>query len=250
MKPINVDGQSSSPPPEEPMAPLPLGTRRSFGLRSKFVLFFSIILIVACSALSWYYVQERRDAIAHNLEQLGTILLTSVVHNEHFQYAGLVAEDRATLQQFIESLLAVEDVVYVVITGDDGTVLAQHGKGARLSSATLVRSADHPFYPDNRIAQQMFQSSNVTPRMTRLLTSDIVSDQFTGGETVYDFAMSVRRTAKTPIPFSELDQGSDNSSLIQAGSVSGVVQLGLTDARLNYELTTMVRNILLFTVLI
>ena len=104
------------------MAPMPLHAGHSIGLRAKFVLFFSLILAIACSALSWYYVEERRTAIAHNIQQLGTILLTSLVHNEHFRYAGLVGEDHETLQQFMEGLVAVQDVVYVVITRPDGTV--------------------------------------------------------------------------------------------------------------------------------
>ena len=179
------------------MAPMPLRASHSLGLRAKFVLFFSLILIIACSALSWYYVEERREAIAHNLQQLGTILLTSVVHNEHFRYAGLVAEDRATLQQFMEGLVAVEDVVYVVITRSDGTVLAQHTKGARQSSSSLVRSMDHPLYPEPQIAKQLFQSSSTTPLMTRISTlQHSSSNRFAWEEIVYDFAMPVLRTAK------------------------------------------------------
>ena len=119
------------------MAPMPLYVNRFLGLRTKFVLLFSLILVIACSTLSWYYVDERREAMTNNLQQLGTVLLTSVVHNEHFQYAGLVAEDRDSLQQFIEGLMAVQDVVYVVITRSDGTVLAQRTKGSRQSSAAL-----------------------------------------------------------------------------------------------------------------
>ena len=99
---------------------MPLPSNGLPNLRTKFVLFFSLILAIACSTLSWYYVEERRAAMADNLQQLGTILLTSVVRNDDFRYAGLVAEDRATLQQFIEGLVAVQDVVYVVITGSDG----------------------------------------------------------------------------------------------------------------------------------
>ena len=131
------------------MAPMPLPANRFLNLRTKFVLFFSLILILACSTLSWYFIENRREAMADNLQQLGTILLTSVVNNEHFQYAGLVAEDRATLQQFSEGLMAVQDVVYVVITGSDGSVLARQTKGARQSAASLVRSVDRPLYPDN-----------------------------------------------------------------------------------------------------
>src|SRR3989475_7516587 len=255
MKPINADRQLTPPyPPEEPMAPMPFPANRFLGLRTKFVLFFSLILAVACSTVSWYYVEERREAMAVNLQQLGTILLTSVVHNEHFQYAGLVAEDRDTLQQFIEGLVAVQDVVYVVITRSDGTVLAQRTKGSRRSSASLVRSVDYPLYPDSQIAKRLFQSPNTTPLMTRISLSTKIGNRFAWEEIVYDFAMPVLRTAKgdtSLTPFSiQMDEGNTNSSPTQAALVSGVVQIGLTDAHLKHELLTMIGNILVFTAFI
>ena len=223
-------------------------------LRTKFVLLFSLILITACSTLSWYYVEERREAMNNNLQELGTILLTSVVHNEHFQYAGLVAEDRPTLQQFIEGLMAVQDVVYVVITGSDGTVLAKQTKGTRTSAASLVRSVDHPLYPEPQIAKQLFQTGNTTSLMTRFSLSTKVGNRFAWEETVYDFAMPALRTAKgrTSLPpFSiQLDEGSTSSSPTQPALVSGVVQIGLTDARGKQDLLTMINNIFVFTVLI
>ena len=49
-----------------------------------------------------------------NLEELGTILLTNTVRNEHFRIAGVVLEDRATLGQFIQSLMTIDHVVYVI----------------------------------------------------------------------------------------------------------------------------------------
>ena len=236
------------------MASMPLPTNLFLSLRTKFVLFFSLILAIACSTVSWYYVEERREAMAVNLQQLGTILLTSVVRNEHFQYAGLVAEDHDTLQQFIEGLVAVQDVVYVVITRSDGSVLAQHTKGARQSSAGLVRSMDHPLYPDPQIAKQLFQSPSATPLMTRISLSNKLGNRFAWEEIVYDFAMPVLRTAKGKTalpPFSiQLEEGSPNSSPTPRSLVSGVVQIGLTDAHLKHELLTMINNILIFTAFI
>ena len=240
--------------PEEPFAPKLLPANRFLSLRTKFVLFFSLILVIACSSLSWYFIENRREAMDDNLRQLGTILLTSVVRNEHFLYAGLVAEDRATLQQFTEGLMAVQDVVYVVVTGSDGNILAQHTKGVRQSSASLARSEDHPLYPDGQIAKQLFQSSSTIPLMTPLSISNILNARFAWEESVYDFAMPVLRTAKgdAPLtPFSiQLDEGNAGSSRTQAARVSGVVQIGLTDARLKHELTTMITNILFFTMFI
>jgi two-component system sensor histidine kinase/response regulator len=255
MKPINVDRQLNPPDqPVAPMAPMPLPASGFLGLRTKFVLLFSLILIIACSTLSWYYVDERREAMSKNLQQLGTVLLTSVVFNEHFQYAGLVAEDRDTLQQFIEGLVAVQDVVYVVITRSDGTVLAQRTKGSRQSSASLERSVDHPLYPDSQIAKQLYQSPSTTPLMTPFSLSTRIGSRFAWEEIVYDFAMPVLRKAKggTSLPpFSlQMEEGSTNSSMTKPALVSGVVQIGLTDAHLKYELAAMIRNILVFATFI
>ena len=58
------------------MAPVALPANRFLSLRTKFVLFFSLILAVTCSTLSGYYVEARRAAMTNSLQQLGTILLT------------------------------------------------------------------------------------------------------------------------------------------------------------------------------
>ena len=253
MKPINVDRQLNPvDQPDEPLDSVPLSANRFFGLDAKFTLSFCFILIIACSTLTWYYVEERRAAMVDNLQQLGTILLTSMVHNEHFQYAGLVAEDHDSLQQFIEGLVAVQDVVYVVITRSDGTTLAQYTKGSRQSSASLVRSVDHPLYPDSHIAKPLLQSSSTLPRITRIVLPNKLGNRFAWEEIVYDFAMPVLRTAKgvASLPPFSLEEGSGGSSPTQPALVSGVVQIGLTDAHLKHELETMIKSILVFTAFI
>jgi two-component system sensor histidine kinase/response regulator len=231
-----------------------LRARHILGLRPKFVLFFSLILIIVCSTLSGYYVETRREAMTSNLQQLGRILLTSVVRNEHFRYAGIVAEDHATLQQFIDGLLAVQEVVYVVITRPDGTVLAQHTKGSRQSSADLVRSLDKPLYPQPQIVKQLFQSPNTVPLVTEFPLLIKIGRVFTLNEIVYDFALPVLRTAKESAslpPFSiQLDEGSADSSSTQPAGISAAVQIGLTDAHLKQDLAAMIRDILIFTSLI
>ena len=254
MKRINEDGPASSAYQEEkPLVPERSSPNRFLSLRTKFVVFFTLILIIACTAMSWFFIENRRTAMANRLHQLGTYLLTSVVNNEHFQYAGLVVEDRETLQQFIEGFLAIDDVVYVVITGSDGTVLAQHTKGARQSSSSLVRSEDHPLYPDSQTMKQLFQSPSITPLITHLSITNRLSIGFALEEIVYDFAMPVLRTRKGPTslaPFSlELEEGNTNSSA-QPARVSGVVQIGLTDARLKLELATVIENIIVLTAFI
>ena len=255
MKPTNLDSHVQPPEqPASPLASLPLRAKHILGLRPKFVLFFSLILIVVCSTLSVYSVEARREERTSKLLQLGNILLTSVVHNEHFQYAGLVAEDRSTLQQFSEGLLAVPEVVYVVITRSDGTVIVQHTKGSRQSSADLVRSVDHPLYPEPQIVKQVLHSANTTPLVTSLTIATKIGSGFSLDEIVYDFAMPALRTVETRASLPELalqlDEGHTGSSTTQTTHVSGVVQIGLTDAHLKQDLAEMIREMLIFTSLV
>jgi signal transduction histidine kinase/HAMP domain-containing protein len=90
--------------------------------------------------------------------------------------------------------------------------------------------------------------------MTRLSLSTKIGNRFAWEEIVYDFAMPVLRMAKRDTslpPFSiQMDEGSTNSSPTRPALVSGVVQIGLTDAHLKYELEAMVSNILIYTTFI
>ena len=73
--------------------------------------------------------------------------------NGQFRYTGLIAEDRATLREFVESLMAVEDVVYVVIRGADHIILAQQNKIVRESSGSITFTQERRYYPDETIAE-------------------------------------------------------------------------------------------------
>lgn len=239
--------------PDTRPLPTPLTRLRFVSLRTKFVVFFSLILILACSTLSWYLIENRRAAMINNLQQLGTILLTNVVSNEHFQYAGVVLQDPATLQEFVDGLMAVQDVVYVVVTGSDGAVLTQRTKGARRSSASLQRSTETPLYPESRIAQTLLQSPVTAPQMIRLSVANKNSHQLAWEELVYDFAMPVMRmtqgkTSMTPFTLG-IEEGSPHPPSAPP-LVSGIVQIGLSDAHLKYELLAMVSNVILLTVII
>src|SRR5688500_13012375 len=147
------------------------GHHKLSSLRTKFVVFFSLILILTCSILSWYFFEVRRVSTTDNLNQLGTILLTSVVNNGQFRYGGLIAEDRATLREFVESLMAVDDVVYVVIRGSDHLILAQQNKLVRESSGSLTFSQERRFYPDESLAEELYRTPTVTPRITPVALS-------------------------------------------------------------------------------
>ncbi|MDO9120000.1 MAG: ATP-binding protein [Nitrospira sp.] len=249
--------QSPTPPPGAP-------TRPFVSLRTKFVVFFSLILVLTCSTLSWYFVEIRRDAMLQNLHRLGTILLTNIAHNNHFRFAGLVAEDQTTLQQYIEGLLSIDEVVYVVVMGSNGHAIARYSKGARQSLTDPQRSPSHPIYPPADIAQRLAQTPATVPQITPLAVSDqlTLAPQNQGSymtqlfptlsETLYDFALPVLRASPAPITPFTLDPESTaiDGAMMKRPPVYGIIQIGLTDELVRQAVLTMIQNVFALTALI
>jgi two-component system, sensor histidine kinase and response regulator len=238
---------------------------RFFGLHVKFVLLCSLILIVTSSTLSWYFIDARREAMTNNLEEIGTILLSNTVRNDHFRVAGVVLEDRATLNQFMHSLMAIDHVVYVVITGSDGGILEQQSKRVLKQSSGSPDTSERAIYPDNRISESLRQAPLTTPLITRLVLSseqqlvpqDESSDWFlpffARQETLFDFAMPVLRessleTSLTEFPM-ERNEKTGPTAHSNASAVVGVVRIGITDAQAKEALSAIVRNVSILTVL-
>jgi signal transduction histidine kinase len=231
----------------------------------KFVVLFSLILIMTCSSLSWYFIETRRQAMINNLEELGTILLTNTVRNNHFRIAGVVLEDRVTLDQFAQSLMTIDHVVYVVITGSDGRILDQRTKRTHKPSKRSPQPAPQPIYPDDRLSESLLQDPLTAPHMTKLVfsseqtlipqdeSSDWLLAFLVRGETLYDFAMPVLResSAETPLPRRSVELEEKSPFLpMKSSPVVGLVRIGITDAQAKKALQEIVRNVSLLTVLI
>ncbi|HSN05644.1 MAG TPA: ATP-binding protein [Nitrospira sp.] len=245
-------------PPGTPMRPF-------VSLRTKFVIFFSLILVLACSTLSWFFVTARRDVMVDNLHRLGTILLTNIAHNDHFRFAGLLAEDQTTLHRYIEGLASIDEVVYVIVTGSDGRILAQYSKGARRSATDSERSSTDPLYPDVGISRRVARAPATVPQITPLVVSDRLTldprepdDSWffpfpTLSETLYDFALPVLRKSVTPLnlfPALAPDDPLAGLGGMDRPAVYGIVQIGLTDAFVRASVLTMIQKVSLLTALI
>lgn len=240
-------------------------TARFFGLRIKFVVFFSLILIMTCSSLSWYFIETRRKAMTDKLEELGTILLTSTVRNEHFRIAGVVLEDRATLEQFIQSLMTIDHVVYVVITAADGRILDRYSKRMRRPASGSPRTPEQPIYPNDRLSETLRQAPLTIPLSTRLVlsaeqtfvpqdeSSDWLLPFLLRQETLYDFAMPVLResSVEAALPRLSVELEEKNFPLpAKSSPVVGLVRIGITDASAKQALLVNVRHVSILTLLI
>ncbi|MGB4068388.1 MAG: ATP-binding protein [Nitrospira sp.] len=242
----------------------PIG--RFFGLRMKFVVLFSMILIMTCSSLSWYFIETRRQALTDNLEELGTILLTNTVRNEHFRVAGVVLEDRVTLEQFIQSLMAIDHVVYVVIAASDGRILGQQSKRIRRSPNGFSPATEQPLYLNDHISQSLLQAPLTTPLITQVVLSSeetlVAQDESSdwllpfliGKETLFDFAMPILRESQAAPPRPqlsvELEEKTGSALLRTTSPVIGLVRIGITDVQAKEALLVIVRNVSILTMLI
>src|SRR5574339_363168 len=94
-----------------------IGVGRFISLRTKFVVFFSLIIVLTCSALSWYFIQNKRSAMTDRVKDLGTILVKNLAHNVRY---GIIIEERTILDQFIAGEMEADEVIYVMISGGDG----------------------------------------------------------------------------------------------------------------------------------
>ncbi|WP_447977920.1 ATP-binding protein [Candidatus Nitrospira bockiana] len=219
-------------------------------LRTKLVLFISLIVVFVCSGLSWYFIRQQEEMMRTALIETGSILVRNLAHNSRY---AVITEDRVDLEQYIDGVMADEEVVYAVITGADGQVLARATRGVVADDRPLVRANETALYPAPALAEAAFKAGSAEPIITPFVA---VGGERT--ETVYDFAVPIlRRTAQTapamPLPFSlEQLERTPRGELKESGppKVLSVAQIGLTGARMQQTLDRVVRNVMLITSLI
>ena len=235
-----------------------VGLARFVSLRTKFVVFFSMIIILTCSGMSWYFIYTKRLAMTERLQDLGAVLVKNLAHNVRY---GIIIEERAILEQFIDGVLGVEEVVYAIITGSDGQILAAKSKGKLTGPFSNLRSADQPFFPRPDIAEGLLKTRSVEPTVTRLRLSgagSIREDQDplaffptsdVREESVYDFAIPVLKRSESRLEALALQEEEMRKSRTAqlTPQAFGVVQIGLTGVPMQRELVKVLRNFLFLT---
>ena len=238
---------------------LPNGLKRFVSLRTKFVVFFSLIIILTCSGMSWYFIHSKRVAMTERVQDLGSILVKNLAHNVRY---GIILEDRVILEQFIDGVLGVDEVVYAQVTGADGLVLTAKSKGKLKTPLGTVRAVDQPFYPSAALAASLIKHPTPEPTVTRLRliaesTIPVEDDDATlrvstagmREETFYDFALPVLKRAEPRLEALALQEEETHNTRTapSAAPAFGVVQIGLTEVPMQRELAEVLRTFLLLT---
>jgi two-component system sensor histidine kinase/response regulator len=144
-------------------------TRRFMSLRTKFVLFISVVIVAVCSSLSWYFIEQRREFMTASLTNTGRILAENLAYNSR---NAVILEDQVSLGRLIDGVLEVEEVVYVVVTGAEGKVLDARSKGALAGEKDLSRSPSIALYPEPSLAKSLLKSISRESAVTAFKTVD------------------------------------------------------------------------------
>lgn len=200
-------------------------------LRTKFVLFISLVIIAVCSGLSWYFIRQQSDSMTRSLISSGSILVKNMAYNARY---GLVAKDRVLLEQLINGVMEMDESIYAVFTGPDGTQLAMKSK--------------HNIYPDLTIAKSLDGSG-----VNDVTITPFAAEYGLHRERLYDFAVTIRRGSDNPslFPLLSLESESETRTTAEPSSrIYGVVQIGLTGETMNQALNRMIRNVILITIVV
>ncbi len=204
------------------------------GLRTKFVLFISLVIIAVCSGLSSYFIQQQSDSMARALIGTGTILVKNLAHNGRY---GLVAKDLVLLEQLISGALEVNESVYVIFTGPDGKQLTAKSK--------------RNLYPDHTIAETLSHSGATDVTVTSFTANDDRRQ-----EQLYDFAVVIRPGQGHGAPFpllsfeSEEPVADESVATKPSARIYGVVQIGLTGEQMKQALHRMIGNVVIITIVV
>lgn len=249
-------------------APGPGLPGRFLSLRTRFVVFFSLIIIVTCSGLSWYFLYNKQATMTQQLTNIGRILVKNLTFNPRVRFA-IATEDLLTLTEFADVALAVEDVVYVVISDSEGKPLVAKTKGAFTDGTHRVRSPKTPLYPDPTLAPRLLQTSTTEPILSYMAAREGSDPQVrvaergnplwpsaVGGEGVYDLALPVTKPAdrdlllEGPSLESQETLAPPRKGAETSPRIYGLIQVGLSESRLSQALMEAVRTSALLTMLI
>lgn len=214
-------------------------------LRSRMVLFTTLILIVACSSLSWYFVSRQIDSATEALLMSGKELAAQLAGaTQH----SVVVKDSRRIQELIRSTVALDNVDYVFVASGDNTVLGAMGTQEFKQLAGDRMALDWLPLLTSRRAQALSARSQLAPLSVHVVDGRPVTEPgfistteqwiavFLGSDRphFFDLVVPIRRAEPTdPDPalgltLDEMGTGAENPQDFSA-SLYGVVQVGLTD---------------------
>jgi len=93
----------------------------NLGLKAKFVLIISFLILVTSAILSVFLIERQSLLIQRELEKRGESMVRNLAHNAEY---GVLVENRPLLLNLMEGVYQEEEVVYITIRDRKGKLLA------------------------------------------------------------------------------------------------------------------------------
>lgn len=110
-------------------------------LKVKAMLLLGIVILAVGCTLSYYFLRQTEDVLTAELQRRALALTKNLAYNSRY---GILTEDEVILRRLIDGIAQDDNVVYVMIADEEGTVLAEHFKRdlpeASDESAALART--------------------------------------------------------------------------------------------------------------
>ncbi len=188
-----------------------------YPLKLKLVIFFSLIIVVICTALGFTFFSQTKTVLLENFTKRGLILAENTAYNSRY---GVFSEDLVILQDLIQGVLQVEDVVYVAISNPSGDILAQKSK--QLPDEFDEGAPDLP-----QIRKKAF--TDRIPSVKSYLAKD--------GRRLYDILAPVMKSTERPRGFpTELLEERFEKPGTPGSVIQGFIQVGMSPELLNQQI--------------
>ena len=197
------------------------------GLRTKFVLIISFLILITSVLLSWYLIKRQNALIVRELEKRAESLVRNLAFNGEY---GVLVENQALLLNLMKGLSREEDVNYIVIQDRKGKVLAD-----------WYRQENEPKFSSEKlkIIQQVFKGEKTQ-----------ANHFVVGGEEFSNFSYPVK-TQRIERSKEELGLalGIKNEQTYREENI-GMAHIGMSLQHMRQEIADMRRMVVLLTLVV
>ncbi len=136
-------------------------------LKYKFAIFSSILILIVCSVLSAFLLEQVEEELKRQIHLRGTGSITNFAQNARY---SIPTQDSIFLQTLVEREIMKDDVTHVIVMNEQGRYIGNS------NSAMVGRMTDDPY------------EENLLQTVDRLTVGKTI---ISSGETVYDFILPI-----------------------------------------------------------
>ncbi len=186
------------------------------GLRAKFILSISAVVILASVILSWVFIRNQVEQLRNALKERGKSLTKNLAYNSEY---GVLTVNKEALITLIQGVIVEEDVVYCLIQDREGEVLAL---GSRPEGERIYKEIEEVMISKRIEKEELKIQFYRSPK----------------GDSVYDVVSSIK-TQRVKTKREEIVLAEPISEKFE--EIIGSVRVGISLARVNQQINGLKR---------